>query len=437
MFAWIVANKEWFLSGIGVTVPLVIVGWWLQQRSSSASQSQHGSRNSVNVQVGKPHQSTTSTDQDGASSGAPNVVPEKWQGIVPPQSRYDFVTESTDSIPVGLQSFSFEYGPQGHAKALTLKGAIVRADIQFTCRIVNPYKAIYGANEYALNVLKPRFLSHARDILERLSLTRLRAGRQEVARDIVSQLSPQFKELGVRLESVTIGALDQIEKVSKESSSKRRSVQTITMTKKKIFLASSSELKEDRKEFEIFINRKNKDWVALGAFIELIVWEDFLDAVSKTRLQDEYNKAIRECNIFVMLFFTKVGQYTEEEFETAFGQFKTTNKPFIFTYFKDAAISTGRANKKDLMSLWAFQEKLDALGHFYTVYKNIDELKFKFNQQLDKLAANGFIELKPDKGEAAPPNGINIRDSKNVIAGSKLGTGSGDVIVGDRNTTNK
>ncbi|MFH0341360.1 MAG: hypothetical protein ACHBNF_04350 [Chromatiales bacterium] len=128
---------------------------------------------------------------------------------------------------------------------------------------------------------------------------------------------------------------------------------------KKIFLASSSELKEDRNEFEIFINRKNKDWVDQGVFIELVVWEDFLDAVSKTRLQDEYNKAIRECDISVMLFWTKVGPYTEEEFETAFGQFRATNKPFIFTYFKDAEISPGSANKKDLMSLWAFQDKLD------------------------------------------------------------------------------
>jgi hypothetical protein len=166
------------------------------------------------------------------------------------------------------------------------------------------------------------------------------------------------------------------------------------MVTKKIFLASSSELKEDRKEFEIFINRKNKDWVSQGVFIELIVWEDFLDAVAKTRLQDEYNKAIQECDIFVMLFCTKVGQYTEEEFETAFGQFKTTHKPFIFTYFKDAEISTGSANKSDLMSLWAFQEKLNALGHFYTVYKNIDELKFKFNKQLDKLATNGAFTSK-------------------------------------------
>ena len=69
----------------------------------------------------------------------------------------------------------------------------------------------------------------------------------------------------------------------------------------KIFLASSSELEEDRKEFEILINRKNKDWADRGVFLELVVWEDFLDAISKTRLQDEYDKAIRECDVFVML----------------------------------------------------------------------------------------------------------------------------------------
>ena len=32
----------------------------------------------------------------------------------------------------------------------------------------------------------------------------------------------------------------------------------------KVFLASSSELKNDRTAFEIFINRKNKEWVARG-----------------------------------------------------------------------------------------------------------------------------------------------------------------------------
>jgi len=162
------------------------------------------------------------------------------------------------------------------------------------------------------------------------------------------------------------------------------------MITKKLFLASSSELKEDRKEFEILVGRKNKDLVARGVFLELVVWEDFLDVFSKTRLQDEYNKEIRKCDIFVMLFWTKVGRYTEEEFETAFGHFTATSKPFIFTYFKDADVTISSVSQQDMMSLWAFQQKLRALGHFYTTYRNIDDLKFQFSQQLDRLAALEF-----------------------------------------------
>jgi hypothetical protein len=211
------------------------------------------------------------------------------------------------------------------------------------------------------------------------------------------------------------------------------------MLNRKIFLASSSELKEDRKEFEILINRKNNDWVQRGVHLELVVWEDFLDAVSKTRLQDEYNKAIRECDIFVMLFSTKVGRYTAEEFETAFGQFKATSKPFIFTYFKDVPITTGSANEDDLMSLFAFRKKLGALGHFYTKYENIDQLKFHFSRQLDKLAANGFIELKADKDEAVPPGGItneaNLTGSGAIAQGpGAKAVGAGGVVVGGPNT---
>jgi len=73
----------------------------------------------------------------------------------------------------------------------------------------------------------------------------------------------------------------------------------------KIFLASSSELKEDRKEFEIFINRKNKELRKRNIFISLEIWEDFLDAMSQTRIQNEYNKVIKKCGIFVMLFLQK------------------------------------------------------------------------------------------------------------------------------------
>ena len=169
----------------------------------------------------------------------------------------------------------------------------------------------------------------------------------------------------------------------------------------KIFLASSSELEEDRRAFEIFIARRNNDWVTRGVFLQLVIWENFLDAVSKTRLQDEYNKAILGCDVFVMLFFSKVGNYTEEEFETAFGQFKRTNKPFIFTYFKDS----GTSASGDAPSVAAFKNKLGELGHFYTRYDNSDRLTHHFSDQLDKLAAAGFIEFKPAAVAAASAKG--------------------------------
>lgn len=212
-------------------------------------------------------------------------------------------------------------------------------------------------------------------------------------------------------------------------------------TIRKIFLASSAELEDDRQAFELFIGRKNKDWIAKGVFLEAIVWKDFLDAVSRTRLQDEYNRAIRECDLFVMLFFSKVGCYTEEEFETAFGQFKATNKPLIFTYFKNAPIPTGSANPAELQSLWAFKNKLKALGHFETEYQNSAELLLHFDQQLDKLAASGFIELHPQQHQTASPGGTTDTAKLNgsgAIAQGKRATavGAGGVLVRGSNTGN-
>ena len=79
------------------------------------------------------------------------------------------------------------------------------------------------------------------------------------------------------------------------------------MQTKKIFLASSEELREDRIAFELMIGQLNQEWVPRGTFFHLVVWENFIDAMSKEGLQHEYNKAIRGCDIFVLLFFRKLG----------------------------------------------------------------------------------------------------------------------------------
>ncbi|MCD4723635.1 MAG: hypothetical protein K8R63_02245 [Bacteroidales bacterium] len=109
--------------------------------------------------------------------------------------------------------------------------------------------------------------------------------------------------------------------------------------------------------------------------------------MSKTRLQDEYNNVVKQSDIFISLFFTKVGKFTLEEFETAFGQFKKTGKPLVYTYFKHAPINTGQITN-EIKSLLEFQDKLKDLGHFRTSYNNIEDLKLKFKNQLEKVLPN-------------------------------------------------
>ncbi len=196
---YILENKQWLFSGVGVFVlsGMILIARRLFRRKPLPQNGDH-------------RQSATATHGHG-STGVPLLVPKNWQAILPRRTRHKFVSQTKTAVPLGLQSFTFEYGPNGHANALILKGAVVRAEIQLTCQIVNLYKALFAANDYALNVLLPTFVLQARGVLERFPLNKLRAAREEVAREIASQVSPQFYELGVKLESVTIGALDKIE----------------------------------------------------------------------------------------------------------------------------------------------------------------------------------------------------------------------------------
>jgi len=153
----------------------------------------------------------------------------------------------------------------------------------------------------------------------------------------------------------------------------------------RIFLASSSELREDRDAFDLYFRSQNDQFIKRAIYLEIVRWEHFLDAVSETRLQDEYNKAVRECDIFVCLFFTKAGKFTEEEFDIALGAFKEKGKPRIFTFFKRALVDIDSLPQEDFNSLREFQKKLGELGHFYTRYDNIDDMKLQFRDQLDKV----------------------------------------------------
>lgn len=151
----------------------------------------------------------------------------------------------------------------------------------------------------------------------------------------------------------------------------------------KIFLASSEELQADRSAIEIFMGRENKKWTSKGKFFDLVIWEDFINTISKTSLQDEYNKAIKKCDVCIILFYTKAGKYTQVEFNTAYNQFKEKGKPLIYTYFKkpDGSVTIEQ-------SIVEFQQQLNNIGHFYTKYTNTEDLLLQLDDQFEKFFAH-------------------------------------------------
>lgn len=173
------------------------------------------------------------------------------------------------------------------------------------------------------------------------------------------------------------------------------------MPTKTIFLASSEELKQDRYEFEVLIARLNQQWRARDYVFDLVVWENFIDAMSAEGLQEQYNKAVTDCDIFVMLFFTKVGPYTKREFEVAFKEMKAGTGPRIYTYFRNDHILTGRIDES-IKSLLDFKSLLKQHKHYVTMYSNTEDLKFQFSQQLEKLYGESGVEAQAIDEDTTP-----------------------------------
>lgn len=197
-----------------------------------------------------------------------------------------------------------------------------------------------------------------------------------------------------------------------------------SMEKIKIFLASSFELKPEREQMEIEIYRKCKMWFDRGIFLHLDIWEDLSAHMSVTGSQSEYNKYVKDADLFILLGRTKIGKYTAEEFEKAFGQFESTQKPFIFTYFKDTTETVEP-------SLVEFKKKLADMGHFISPFKDANDLWNQFNKELERLETAKF--RRNEKPGVAPSSVAVNGNNNNVISGISNST----VSVNTGSTTNQ
>ncbi|MEO1258902.1 MAG: COR domain-containing protein [Bacteroidota bacterium] len=152
----------------------------------------------------------------------------------------------------------------------------------------------------------------------------------------------------------------------------------------RIFLASSAELSDEREKLRQYISERNdlSQENDLGYYLKLENWETMSAAMSTDRKQDDYNERIKVCDVFICLVHTKVGKYTEEEFDFAWSLFQKTTKPLILTYFKKDKIDPDVVQPTRA----AFKKKLEkALNHFPDHYTGFAELEGKVSKEIERL----------------------------------------------------
>ena len=162
----------------------------------------------------------------------------------------------------------------------------------------------------------------------------------------------------------------------------------------KVFLASSEELADERIKFGDFIRQLDDTYEQRGFRVKLIKWEDLPSGDDGRPKQDEYNEQVRQSDMFVGLFHTKVGKYTLEEYNTAKTTQQIKGSPTLYVFCRELT-----DDEIEEPSLTAFKERLlKEIRHYWNKYNNSDSLQLQFVMQLLKVENNRWNDLKVENG---------------------------------------
>ena len=177
----------------------------------------------------------------------------------------------------------------------------------------------------------------------------------------------------------------------------------------KIFIASSIELEKERETMALLANSLNTVLEKQGIHVIAVEWENIDASMGIPHKQEDYNERLRECDICIVLYWTKFGMYTKMELDTALEQMKVGNNPQkIYVYFKEGSEPT--AELKEFRD--SFPTKY---GHFYTSFGNLDTLRAHFllqfmEYQSQILKHTNTIEVKNGKVIVDGKEYVNLKN---------------------------
>ena len=172
----------------------------------------------------------------------------------------------------------------------------------------------------------------------------------------------------------------------------------------KIFVASSKELSKERKELAALANSLNTALMTLGINVIMVEWENLDSSKGKEAKQDEYNKELCTCDLCIVLYATKFGEFTKIEFDIACKELDAQrNLKKLYVYFKDVpTISPDLQKFRD-----GYREEY---GHYYSTFENCDMLIADFLRQFVIYESEYLMNFKL----------VEIRDSSVYLNDQKL-----------------
>ena len=152
----------------------------------------------------------------------------------------------------------------------------------------------------------------------------------------------------------------------------------------------------DRLEIADMIQQLNRILKPRGVEIDPVKWE-YLDAsMGPLHKQEEYNRELKTCEICLVLYWNRFGDYTKSELDTAYSELCAGRNPQkLYVYFKDANDITPE--------LKAFKESFSTkYGHFFCRFENVDTMKLNFLLQFEDYqnkASEGWLKVRDSRVE--------------------------------------
>ena len=156
----------------------------------------------------------------------------------------------------------------------------------------------------------------------------------------------------------------------------------------RIFIASSEELGDVRSEVSVMFEQLNRVFSRRNYSIEAVKWENLPGYNSGGRKQEEYNREIRDCDMCVVIFWQRFGEYTAEEYNVAEGELRSKRRlKAIELFFKRSDVETISEEMR------RFRDKQ---AEKYPIYfANISEFKYRLFLDIEHLL-NEHISVVED-----------------------------------------